>query len=142
MLSTIVLISCSVKADDPGIFDYSPTDKSRSTKKDQPTIFAAQGKSSMNNTPSSTFGLVVREIREELGLSQEALAMHSGLDRTFISLLERGRRQPSLSTILFLAFSLDVPPCLLISKVQERLPEEFMDHLQQTRSKAVGKVRD
>ncbi len=96
----------------------------------------------MNNTPSSTFGLVVREIREELGLSQEALAMHSGLDRTFISLLERGRRQPSLSTILFLAFSLDVPPCLLISKVQERLPEEFMDHLQQTRSKAVGKVRD
>ncbi len=96
----------------------------------------------MNNAPSSTFGLVVREIREELGLSQEALAMHAGLDRTFISLLERGRRQPSLSTILYLSFSLGVPPCLLISKVQERLPEAFMDHLQQTRSKAAGKVRD
>ena len=81
----------------------------------------------MSSQLSSAFGLVVREIRQELGLSQEALAMNSGLDRTFISLLERGQRQPSLSTIMSIAFSLGVTPCLLMTKVQDRLPVDFLD---------------
>lgn len=71
------------------------------------------------------FGQVIRNMRKERGLSQEALALQCGLDRTFISLLERGLRQPSLSTILVLAFCLQISPGLLVSQVEEKLPDDF-----------------
>jgi transcriptional regulator with XRE-family HTH domain len=38
------------------------------------------------------FGRHLRKIREEKRLSQEELAFRSNLDRTYISLLERGKR--------------------------------------------------
>ena len=43
---------------------------------------------------SKAFGAILRRNREEKGMSQEQLALDCGLDRTFISLLERGLRQP------------------------------------------------
>jgi len=51
----------------------------------------------------SLFGVVIRKIRLEHGFTQEMLASHSGLERTFISMLERGIKQPSLKTISSLA---------------------------------------
>lgn len=54
------------------------------------------------------FGETLRELRKEKGLSQEELAHESGLDRTFISLLERGKRQPSLGTIINISSSLGI----------------------------------
>jgi len=50
----------------------------------------------------------VRERREELGLSQEALAERSGLHRTEISLLERAERSPRLETLIALGRGLDL----------------------------------
>jgi transcriptional regulator with XRE-family HTH domain len=49
------------------------------------------------------FGQVLREFRSASGLTQARLAELSNLDRTYISLLERGQRQPSLGTMLTLA---------------------------------------
>lgn len=46
----------------------------------------------------AAFGLVVRRARINKGLSQEALAAKAGLDRTYVSSLERGRRNPTLTT--------------------------------------------
>jgi transcriptional regulator with XRE-family HTH domain len=60
------------------------------------------------------FGQILREIRTQVGISQEKLAHASELDRTFISLLERGQRQPSLSTIFQLSKALGVAPDHLI----------------------------
>lgn len=40
------------------------------------------------------FGSVLRELRTQVGLTQEQLGFECDLDRTFISLLERGLRQP------------------------------------------------
>lgn len=57
-----------------------------------------------------TFGICLRELRTAAGLSQEKLAGDSGLDRTYISLLERGLRQPSLTTVFLLSRALDVRP--------------------------------
>jgi transcriptional regulator with XRE-family HTH domain len=48
--------------------------------------------------------------RREKGLSQNQVASRSGLHRTEISLLERGGREPRLSTIVKLAGALEVPP--------------------------------
>jgi transcriptional regulator with XRE-family HTH domain len=70
------------------------------------------------------FGAVLREAREKQGISQERLAHDCGLDRTFISLLERGARQPSLSTVFALAKALAIAPSMLVSEVEGRLRED------------------
>ena len=58
--------------------------------------------------PEDAFAQVLRRLRKDKGLSQEELAHQSDLDRTYISLLERGLRQPSLSSILRLSKPLGV----------------------------------
>ncbi len=50
-------------------------------------------------TPEEAFGKVLREIRHEHFLSQEELGFESNFHRTYISLLERGRKSPSLNTV-------------------------------------------
>jgi transcriptional regulator with XRE-family HTH domain len=59
--------------------------------------------------PEEAFGTVMKSLRKEKKMSQEQLAHSCGLDRTFISLLERGQRQPSLRSILSIAASLELP---------------------------------
>lgn len=67
------------------------------------------------------FGQTLRELRKEKGLSQEELAHESGLDRTFISLLERGKRQPSLGTIISITNVLGLTASNFIQQIEERL---------------------
>ena len=45
-------------------------------------------------------GKRMRELRGKQGFSQEAFADHCGLHRTAVSLIERGKRVPSLTTLL------------------------------------------
>jgi transcriptional regulator with XRE-family HTH domain len=54
------------------------------------------------------FGKRVRALREERGLSQEALSFACDLDRTYVSGIERGKRNVSLRNIYALASALDV----------------------------------
>lgn len=65
------------------------------------------------------FGNVLREYRKQANLSQEKLAELADLDTTYISLLERGLRQPSLITIFNLAKALNVKPHQLIETVEK-----------------------
>jgi transcriptional regulator with XRE-family HTH domain len=67
------------------------------------------------------FGQVLRELREERKISQEKLAEYCDLDRTFISLLERGQRQPSLSTIFKLSEALKIKPSKFLEMIELRL---------------------
>ena len=55
------------------------------------------------------FGARIRQLREGRGLSQEAFADMCGLDRTYISGIERGKRNVSLLNISVLAKALGVP---------------------------------
>lgn len=48
-------------------------------------------------------------------MSQERLSLASGMDRTFVSMLERGVRQPALSSIFALAEALGVSPAVLVA---------------------------
>jgi len=69
------------------------------------------------------FGRVLKEVRLKKGLSQEQLAFSCDLDRTFISMLERGLRQPSLTSILSVSASLEIPAYELIKKTVEMMNE-------------------
>jgi len=74
--------------------------------------------------PEDAFAQVLRRLRKDKGLSQEELAHQSDLDRTYISLLERGLRQPSLSSILQLSKSLGVSSADILAEVEEKLNED------------------
>ncbi len=63
----------------------------------------------------AAFGQAIRAIRNRRGVSQESLALRCGLDRTYISGIERGTRNPSLTNILRLAAALDVRPAELFA---------------------------
>jgi len=65
------------------------------------------------------FGQLLKQLRAESGLTQEDLAIQSDLDRTYISLLERGLRQPTISTLFKIAEVLEVTPSSIIKKLEE-----------------------
>jgi transcriptional regulator with XRE-family HTH domain len=71
------------------------------------------------------FGQILRRLRGEKKISQEKLALMTGLDRTYISLLERGMRQPTLKTMLLLARALGVSSGQLITDVETLLNENY-----------------
>jgi transcriptional regulator with XRE-family HTH domain len=68
--------------------------------------------------PVERFANNLRQARIKRGLTQEALENASGLDRSEISLLERARREPRLSTIVRLARALKVPPKSLLDRIE------------------------
>jgi len=61
-------------------------------------------------TPEKAFGKVLREIRNEHFLSQEELAFESGYHRTYISLLERGKKSLLRNTIFWSLMTARVHP--------------------------------
>lgn len=67
---------------------------------------------------AEAFGAVLREIRKERGFSQEDLGFESGYHRTYVSLLERGLKSPSLQTIFKLAQVLGIRPSELLARVE------------------------
>lgn len=56
------------------------------------------------------FGVNLCKARLAAGLSQEELGLHCGLHRTAIHLLEHGKREPKLETIVKLTGYLDLDP--------------------------------
>lgn len=67
------------------------------------------------------FGFVVRRRRLRANLTQANLAAATSLDRTYISMLERGVRQPTLTTIFAISQALGIAPAELIRLTQLRV---------------------
>lgn len=61
-------------------------------------------------------GLAIRALRKEQGLSQETLAYETGLDRSFMSGVERGLHNLAFASLLKIANRLGVKPSKLLSE--------------------------
>ena len=64
-------------------------------------------------------GMNVRRLRQERKLSQEKFALEFGVDRTYVSGIERGVRNPTILVAQRLADALDVPICELFADAIE-----------------------
>lgn len=70
-------------------------------------------------SPGEAFGIVLRELRRKAEFTQENLAFEAGIERNYVSLIELGRNQPTISVIFKLAKALDIEPNKLIRMVEQ-----------------------
>jgi transcriptional regulator with XRE-family HTH domain len=66
----------------------------------------------------AAFGDAIRAIRMEQGISQEALALKSGLDRSYFGAVERGQRNIALANILKIADALGVRASEVLARAE------------------------
>ena len=64
------------------------------------------------------FGKVIRALRIKAGLTQEELGLDADVRRTFVSVLELGQQQPSLTTIIKLSKPLGVTASEIVAMVE------------------------
>jgi len=64
-----------------------------------------------------SFGARLQKLRKEQSLSQEKLAELSGLHRTYISSLERGARNPTITTLYSISTALNIEISYLVSGI-------------------------
>lgn len=74
--------------------------------------------------PAVAFGKVLRAVRKEAKMSQEQLALTAGVERNFVSLIERGINQPTIRVVFKLAEALKTSPASLVKLTEQ----EIKDH--------------
>jgi transcriptional regulator with XRE-family HTH domain len=67
------------------------------------------------------FGAALRRLRLAKGLSQEQLGLEAGVQRNFISLIETGQNQPTISTIAKLARPLGLKASELVAEAEREM---------------------
>ena len=74
--------------------------------------------------PEVAFGQVLRELRKRQNLSQETLALESGMERNYVSLLELGRNSASVKMIFKIAPVLGISVADFMTLVEARTKEK------------------
>jgi transcriptional regulator with XRE-family HTH domain len=65
-----------------------------------------------------SFGEAVRKARAQNGVSQEELALRSGIDRSYLGAIERGEQNAGLLHLVRIAQALQVPLATIIEAAQ------------------------
>lgn len=86
----------------------------------------ARGMERSNPALVTAFADALREERLRLGLTQEELADRADVSARFISFLETGRRQPSLSALASVAKGLGLSLSALTAKVEKRFMQGIL----------------
>jgi transcriptional regulator with XRE-family HTH domain len=73
---------------------------------------------------ATAFGRALRKQRLAAGLTQEELGLEADLQRNYISCLELGEKQPSVTSVFKLAAALNIKPGKLISLVEAELNKD------------------
>ena len=65
---------------------------------------------------------MLKALRKERKVSQVLLAEYTELDPNYISMLERGLRQPTLTTIFKIGTALKIAPSEIVKQVESTVP--------------------
>lgn len=65
-------------------------------------------------------GTAIRYFRHEAGLSQDGLADRMDVSPSYISMLESGKRYPSIEMLIRIALALNIKPGLMLDYIAER----------------------
>jgi DNA-binding XRE family transcriptional regulator len=69
--------------------------------------------------PERAFGFVLRDVRQKAGLSQMDVDVEFGIDRTYLSAIERGIQSPTLRMIVRLSKAFRVSPSDLLRRMEK-----------------------
>lgn len=67
------------------------------------------------------FGIQVKRMRTDKQITQAQLAQQAHLDRTYISMLERGLRIPNLETVIRIAHALNVTAAEIVCGIENTM---------------------
>jgi len=87
---------------------------------------------------SSYVGPAIRLIRDGAGISQEELAARADLDRTYVSGIERTRRNPTVRTLVRLADALNVGPEDFFVQARRLMNDAALARRSKKTSKQIG----
>lgn len=76
---------------------------------------------------SEHFGLAVRNIRKRTGITQEELAHLAKIDRTYMSAIERGKKNPSIRVIYQLSQGLGVAVSDIVHEFEKEIKTKKED---------------
>ncbi len=71
-----------------------------------------------------SLSIVLKKYRLQNKLSQEELAFRCDLDRTYISLIERKKRRPTLNVIFIICRNLNIKPSTFIEEVESLMKQD------------------
>jgi len=74
----------------------------------------------MRKNLKTAIGSILREKREKLAISQEEVAERAGVDRTYISILERGLKSPTVETLEKICTALGTLPERVIEEARRK----------------------
>ena len=75
----------------------------------------------MKKSLAMAFGEILKELRKQAGISQEDLANECELDRSFISMLERGLRMPTIETLFKVSKAFEKAPFEIIKLLEDKM---------------------
>lgn len=70
-------------------------------------------------------GRAISNVRQNKGISQEVLSGLADIGRTHLSAIERGERKPTLETLWRIAYALDMPPNILVKKIELEIEKNY-----------------
>lgn len=77
------------------------------------------GKCTQGYISTSMIGKELRRARKEAGLSQEQLAEEAGIHRTYVSLLERDVKSPTVDVLLRICEALEMKASDILKRIDE-----------------------
>ena len=82
------------------------------------------------------FGSTLKELRTKAEMSQKELADYAELERVFVSTMERGLKQPTLTTLFKLASALKIKP----STITEILSNRYIEYEEATNNRGSDSI--
>ena len=74
-----------------------------------------------NSTLSIAFGEAIKSLRKKGGFTQEGFAHHTGIDRAYFGLIERGGHTPTIATVWKIAEGLGISPSDVIIATENEM---------------------